>query len=76
MAIREVAAIILTIGNDERVSKKLTATDAIVPIPIWIAPINADALPAFLENGANDNADVLGLAIPKQLRNMNNRTIV
>src|SRR3970282_1092923 len=41
-----------------------------------MAPINAEALPAFLAKGASVSPAVLGLDIPKQARNKNSIAIV
>ena len=41
-----------------------------------MAPINAEALPAFLAKGARVSPAVFGLVIPKHVRNKNNMPIV
>ena len=37
-----------------------TTAEIIPPIPIWIHPSNAEAVPAFLENGARASAAAFG----------------
>ena len=56
-------------GRTEFSGKKLTAKDAKAPKPICKAPINAEALPAFLEKGAKESAAAFGLINPRQLKN-------
>ena len=65
------AAVVITngIGTTECSLNKLTITDAKAPKPICKAPIKADALPAFLVNGAKDKAAAFGLINPRQERN-------
>ena len=53
-----------------------TAKDANAPKPNWIAPIKAEALPAFLLNGANVNPAVLGFEIPKHAKKINKKPMV
>ena len=65
-----------TIGTAEFLTKIPTANEAKAPNPNCIAPIKADALPAFLEKGARVSPAVLGFDIPKQARNRNNMVIV
>lgn len=44
--------------------KILTSAVDIAPIPNCIAPINAEAVPAFFVKGANESAEELGNANP------------
>lgn len=60
---------IIVTGKIESVTKTPTATEAKAPNPICIAPMTAEALPAFFSNGANDNAVVFGLQKPKHPKN-------
>ena len=66
----------ITIGTTELLTKTPTAKDTKAPKPSCIAPIKAEALPAFLEKGARVSPAVLGFEIPRQARNKNNITIV
>lgn len=54
----------------------LTKAVEMAPIPNCIAPINAEAVPAFLEKGAKDNAELLGNANPCVLRKTQIKNIV
>src|SRR5438477_3836908 len=56
------------IGNAIVLLKTLTSAELNVPTPIWMAPIKAEAVPAFFEKGANDKAEELGKVNPWQLR--------
>ena len=71
-----VIVIITTIETIELCTKTPTVKDTNAPKPNCIAPINADALPAFLAKGARVSPAVFGLEIPKQDKNKNNITIV
>lgn len=67
---------IATIGVAVPLLHTLTPTDANAPTPICVAPNNAEALPAFLLNGASDKAAAFGFVNPTQAKNTNNMTIV
>ena len=69
-------AITAAIGNALSVVKKLTIAELREPMPSWIAPSNAEALPAFLLKGAIDNADELGKVNPWQLKKIRIKNIV
>lgn len=56
-------------GSAVLLLKTLTATEERAPNPICKPPISADALPAFLLNGAIARADVLGNVKPWQHKN-------
>lgn len=75
-AINAAAVITNGIGTTECSLNKLTITEARAPNPICKAPIKADALPAFLVNGASDKAAAFGLIKPKQARNKAIKPIV
>ena len=72
----EVTAITAAIGTDDFVWNKLNTDDAKAPKPICVAPINAEALPAFFLKGWSDKAAVLGLVSPRQDKKINKSTIV
>ena len=48
--------------------KRLRMTVARGLIPICVAPISAEALPAFLVKGASDSVEALGKVKPRQQR--------
>ena len=56
--------------------KILTNAVEIAPIPNCKAPMSADAVPAFLLNGARQSADELGNAKPCVLRNTHIKKMV
>lgn len=56
--------------------KILTSAVDIAPIPNCIAPINAEAVPAFFVKGANESAEELGNANPCVLRKTHIKKIV
>jgi hypothetical protein len=56
----EVLAIMAIIGVAVPLLNTLTPTEASAPMPICMAPMIAEALPAFRENGASDNAAAFG----------------
>ena len=56
----EVAAMLAIIGVAVPLLNTLTPTEASAPMPICIAPMIAEALPAFRENGASDKAAAFG----------------
>ena len=58
-------------GTALRLSKKLTLNEASAPRPNCIAPINADAVPAFLAKGASESAEAFGLVVPTQQSKIN-----
>lgn len=64
----EVMAMIVAIGMAVCELNKLTPTEASAPMPIWMAPISAEALPALRVKEASDRAEVLGLVKPRQPR--------
>ena len=66
----------ITIGMIESFTKTPTANDTNAPSPSCNAPINAEALPAFLEKGARVKPAVLGFEIPKHPKNKNNINMV
>lgn len=75
-ASNDVPHMVIAIGVAVCVLYKLTTVEASAPIPIWVAPISEEALPAFLLNGASDNAEVLGLIKPRQQRYMNSNAMI
>lgn len=68
--------IITTMETMEFFTKTPTAKEAKAPKPNWMAPIKAEALPAFLVKGASVSPAVLGLDMPKQAKNKNSSAIV
>lgn len=62
------AHITAAIGIAVPLFKILTNAVESAPIPSCIAPIKAEAVPAFLVNGARQSADELGNAKPCVLR--------
>ena len=70
------AAIIPAIGNAVPSVKILTMPDVSAPTANCIAPINADAVPAFLLKGAIESADELGNTNPWQLKKMRIKNMV
>ncbi len=50
--------------------------DMTAPVPIWIKPRRADALPTLREKGANAMAAALGYVSPMQDRKTKNRISV
>jgi hypothetical protein len=56
--------------------KILTNAVDTAPMPNCIAPINAEAVPAFFVNGAKESADELGNAKPCVLRKIQIKKIV
>ncbi len=70
------AAITPVIGSAVSLCKKLTRADVKAPVPNWMAPISAEALPAFVVKGAIDRADEFGNVKPWQLRKINMRNIL
>ena len=70
------AHITAAIGIAVPLFKMLTKAVEIAPIPNCIAPINAEAVPAFLEKGAKDMAEVLGNANPCVLRKIKIKKMV
>lgn len=56
--------------------KRLTNADVHAPMPIWMAPINAEALPALWPNGARESADELGNVKPWQHKKIKMRKMV
>ena len=75
-AVNAQPAIIPVIGNAVSLLKTLTITDAKAPKAIWILPIKADALPAFLVNGVKASAEEFGKENPWQHRKRKIRKIV
>ena len=73
---KEQVAIAVVMGRAVSLLKKLTNAVAVAPMPSWILPSNAEAVPAFLVNGARESAEVLGNIKPCQLRKMKNKPIV
>jgi hypothetical protein len=71
-----VPVMIATIGTADLTSNILTPKEANAPNPICTAPINAEALPAFLLKGARDKAEVFGLVKPRQHRNKKSKIMV
>ena len=67
--------IVTTIGTDDFVSKKPKSNEVKAPKPICTAPINAEALPAYLEKGASAKADVFGAVNPTQAKIINKNII-
>jgi len=69
-------AMIMANGNADvgLLSPIMAAANA--PKAIWIAPIKAEAVPAFFVKGAMESADEFGKANPWQLRNREMSTIV
>ncbi len=65
------AAKVITAGIGQTTSEAniLIAAEAKAPKPICNAPIKAEALPAFFENGAKESAEAFGLMKPKQPKN-------
>ncbi len=59
-------AITQVIGNAVRFCSKLTNAEVSAPIPIWIAPIKADAVPALWLKGASESAEEFGKVNPWQ----------
>lgn len=68
--------IIAHMGIAVRELLKLTPNEANAPMLICEAPIREEALPAFREKGAIDNAEVLGAINPRELRYKNRRKTV
>lgn len=64
------------IGIAVPLASKLTNAVETAPIPSCIAPINAEAVPAFLLNGSSESAEEFGNAKPCVLRNTQIRKIV
>jgi hypothetical protein len=62
------AHITAAIGIAVPLFKILTKAVEIAPIPSCMAPISADAVPAFLVNGAKESAEEFGKANPWVLR--------
>lgn len=60
------AAITAVMGTADDLLKAPDTADVKVPTPSCNAPSNPEALPAFLVNGASDNADELGNTKPWQ----------
>lgn len=69
-------AITPVIGSAVSLCRKLTRADVKAPIPSCIAPISADALPAFVVKGAIESAEEFGNVKPWQLRKINMRNIL
>ena len=69
-------AITAAIGNAVPLVKTLTIPDVRAPTASCIAPINADAVPAFLLKGAIESADELGNTKPWQLKKRSIKNIV
>src|SRR5437588_9336268 len=65
------AAIIAARGTADLLLNKPIADEDTAPSPNCIAPSNAEATPAFRENGAMESAEVLGLVIPTQNKVIN-----
>ena len=66
----------MVMGKDEWLLNRLSTTVAKAPQPICKAPINAEALPAFLEKGAIERAEEFGKLKPKQHKKINIQPIV
>ena len=69
-------AITPAIGNAVSLCNMLTNAEVKAPIPNWIAPIKAEAEPAFLLNGAIQSAEEFGKIKPWQLKKINIRNMV
>ena len=69
-------AITAVMGRAVPLLNTLTKPELTAPKLICTAPIKADALPAFLANGAIDNAEEFGKVKPWQLRNISNKIMV
>ena len=52
-------------------SNMLMKMEIRAPRPIWMAPINEDAVPAFFSKGANVKEAVFGFMMPMQDSNKN-----
>lgn len=63
-------------GVTEGFSNKLMNIEIIDPNPIWMAPINDEAVPAFFANGASVSAAVLGFVMPTQDKRIKIKTTV
>ncbi len=70
------AAITPAMGIAVSLCKKLTSADVKAPIPNCIAPIRAEALPAFVVKGAIESAEEFGNVKPWQLRKINMRNML
>ena len=62
-AMNEPAVITMVIGIAEGLFNKPIAKDDNAPAPNCIAPISEEAVPAFSEKGASDNASRFGISI-------------
>ena len=69
-------AITPAIGSAVSLCKMLTIAELNAPMPNWIAPIKAEAEPAFLVKGAIDNAEEFGKVNPWQLKKIKMRNTV
>lgn len=72
----EVSAMILMVGIADLTLNKLTPTEANAPMPICMAPMSAEAVPAFFENGNSDRAEAFGLTKPRQQRKTKSKAVV
>jgi hypothetical protein len=70
------AHITAVIGIAVPLFKILTKAVETAPIPSCIAPIKAEAVPAFLVNGSKESAEVLGNAKPWVLRKIHIKKMV
>lgn len=70
-AVAEQHSMVNVIGVALSLVAILTMAELMVPIPICIAPNNAEAVPAFLSKGVSDNADELGKVKPWHARKQN-----
>lgn len=69
-------AITPLIGTAVSLCNKLTSADVKAPMPNCIAPMRAEALPAFVVKGAIESAEEFGNVKPWQLRKINMRKIL
>lgn len=72
----EVKVIMLTVGTADFTLNKLTPKEANAPTPICIAPMSAEAVPAFFEKGSKDRAEAFGLTKPRQQRKTKSNAVV
>lgn len=64
------------IGNEVLFVKMLTSPEVSAPIANCIHPISAEAVPAFLLNGAIESAEALGKVKPWQLKKTSIKNMV
>ena len=69
------AAMDIASGRVDGLLNMLMNMEMSEPSPIWIAPIKADAVPAFFAKGASVSEAVFGFTIPIQDSNKNKNAI-